>query len=138
MPTRPLARRYVRTSNRRPDVNAFITAWQADGDEGAREAVFDQYFPLARRLARRYRTPHEPLEDLNQVAAVGLLGAIDRLDPSRGAAYGSSASRCQPAPSRRLAGGPQDVLELQQRDDLADLRRQRRIYLERPPVAPGV
>lgn len=91
MPTRPLSRASVRRSSRPSDVNALITAWQEDGDEAAREAVFDQYFPLARRLARRYRTPHEPLEDLIQVAAVGLLGAIDRFDPSRGINFGSFA-----------------------------------------------
>ena len=39
--------------------------------------------PLARRLANKYRSPHEPTADLVQVAAVGLLGAIDRFDPDR-------------------------------------------------------
>jgi RNA polymerase sigma-B factor len=47
--------------------------------------------PLAWRLARRYRTTHEPLEDLIQVASVGLLGAIDRFDPSRGTKFTSFA-----------------------------------------------
>lgn len=83
MPTRPLPRTHVRQTHRRADVNVLISAWQ-EGDRGAREAVFDQYLPLARRLARRYRTPHEPFEDLMQVASIGLLGAIDRFDPSRG------------------------------------------------------
>ena len=43
--------------------------------------------PLARRLANRYRSPHEPIDDLIQVAAVGLLGAIDRFDPDREIAF---------------------------------------------------
>jgi RNA polymerase sigma-B factor len=38
-------------------------------------------------LAGRYRSAHEPLEDLVQVAAVGLLGAIDRFDPARGSSF---------------------------------------------------
>jgi RNA polymerase sigma-B factor len=39
--------------------------------------------PLARKLARRYQNAGEPLEDLIQVASLGLLKAIDRFDPAR-------------------------------------------------------
>jgi RNA polymerase sigma-B factor len=40
--------------------------------------------PLARGLARRYRRGAEPLDDLVQVASIGLLRAIERFDPERG------------------------------------------------------
>jgi RNA polymerase sigma-B factor len=40
--------------------------------------------PLARQLAARYRHGGEPLEDLVQVACVGLIKAVDRYDPERG------------------------------------------------------
>ena len=40
--------------------------------------------PFAGRLARRYRGRGEPLEDLEQVARIGLLKAVDRYDPGRG------------------------------------------------------
>jgi len=40
--------------------------------------------PLARGLARRYRRGAEPLDDLVQVASIGLLNAIERFDPERG------------------------------------------------------
>ena len=40
--------------------------------------------PFAGRLARRYRGRGEPLEDLEQVARLGLVKAIDRYDPERG------------------------------------------------------
>ncbi len=40
--------------------------------------------PLAKRLAGRYRHTDEPREDLEQVACVGLVKAIDRYDPERG------------------------------------------------------
>lgn len=40
--------------------------------------------PLAYKLAKRYQRPGEPLEDLAQVATIGLLKALDRFDPERG------------------------------------------------------
>jgi RNA polymerase sigma-B factor len=53
----------------------------------ARERLVEMYLPLAGKLAARYATAHEPYEDLVQVAAVGLLGAIDRFDPDRGVGF---------------------------------------------------
>jgi RNA polymerase sigma-B factor len=69
-------------------VDWLIERWQAESDRGARDELVQRYLPLARRLARRYDNPYEPLEDLVQVAAVGLLGAIDRFDPDRGVSFG--------------------------------------------------
>ena len=43
--------------------------------------------PLARSLALRYRGGVESIDDLVQVASVGLLKAIDRYDPSRQADF---------------------------------------------------
>jgi RNA polymerase sigma-B factor len=56
-------------------------------DPDAREELFKRFLPLARKLAARYSNPHEPIEDLVQVASVGLLGAIDRFDPDRGVRF---------------------------------------------------
>jgi RNA polymerase sigma-B factor len=50
-----------------------------------------EYLPLARRLARRYGHTSEPLEDLVQVACMGLVMAADRFDPERGTAFASFA-----------------------------------------------
>ncbi len=58
-----------------------------DADAEAREELFTRFLPLARKLASRYSNPHEPIEDLVQVASVGLLGAIDRFDPERGVRF---------------------------------------------------
>ena len=57
----------------------------------ARDAAVTRYLPLAQGLAARYRYSVEPIEDLEQVAAVGLLKAIDRFDPDRGTAFTSFA-----------------------------------------------
>jgi RNA polymerase sigma-B factor len=56
-----------------------------------REALVRRYLPLAHRLAARYRNTTEPMEDLQQVAAIGLLNAIDRFDPDRGSTFISFA-----------------------------------------------
>jgi len=50
-----------------------------------------RFLPLARQLARRYQRTGEPLDDLVQVASLGLLKAIDRFDPARTTAFSSFA-----------------------------------------------
>jgi RNA polymerase sigma-B factor len=52
--------------------------------EASREDLVRYCLPFAGRLARRYRGRGEYLEDLEQVARLGLVKAIDRYDPERG------------------------------------------------------
>jgi RNA polymerase sigma-B factor len=62
-----------------------------NGDTSAREQLAERFLPLARQLARRYQRADEPLDDLVQVASLGLIKAIDRFDPQREVAFSSYA-----------------------------------------------
>jgi RNA polymerase sigma-B factor len=68
-----------------------LERYHADGDPAAREALVERFLPLARQLARRYQRGGEPLDDLVQVASLGLLKAIDRFEPHRATAFSSFA-----------------------------------------------
>jgi RNA polymerase sigma-B factor len=61
------------------------------GDELAREELVARFMPLAKKLARRYAWGREPVEDLVQVACLGLVKAIDRFDHERGVAFSTYA-----------------------------------------------
>lgn len=52
-----------------------------------RRATVCAWLPMAHRLASRFRDRGEPLDDLRQVAAMGLVKAVDRYDPGRGKAF---------------------------------------------------
>ena len=61
------------------------------GDTRARDALVERYLPLARSLALRYQRSFETMDDLFQVASVGLVKAVDGFDPRRGIAFSSYA-----------------------------------------------
>ncbi|TML04991.1 MAG: SigB/SigF/SigG family RNA polymerase sigma factor [Actinobacteria bacterium] len=63
----------------------------ATRDPAARDALVERFLPLARQLARRYQRAEEPLDDLIQVASLGLVKAIDRFDAEREVAFSSYA-----------------------------------------------
>jgi RNA polymerase sigma-B factor len=72
-----------------PDTAALFKRLAALEDGPERDAVRDElvtaWLPMAHRIAGRFRERGESLEDLRQVAALGLVKAIDRFDPERGA-----------------------------------------------------
>jgi RNA polymerase sigma-B factor len=73
-----------------PDAELFARL-RAHGDPRAREQLIERYLPLARRMARRYQHTDEPLDDLVQVASIGLVKAVDRFDSSRQVMFSSYA-----------------------------------------------
>jgi RNA polymerase sigma-B factor len=71
--------------------NDLLRRWHEQGDRAAREELAELMLPLARSLARRYAGKGEPLDDLEQVASLGLLKAIDRFDLSRDVRFATFA-----------------------------------------------
>jgi RNA polymerase sigma-B factor len=71
---------------------ALFKRYAARPTAAGREAIIDRFLPLARHLALRYaRTSTEPVDDLFQVAALGLVKAVDHYDVDRGVAFSSYA-----------------------------------------------
>ncbi|MHB1810250.1 MAG: SigB/SigF/SigG family RNA polymerase sigma factor [Solirubrobacteraceae bacterium] len=74
-----------------PDAQLFARLRRPGGDNHARETLIERYLPLARRLARRYQRTDEPMDDLVQVASLGLIKAVDRFDAGREVVFSSYA-----------------------------------------------
>ncbi|MFD5539524.1 SigB/SigF/SigG family RNA polymerase sigma factor [Streptomyces sp. NPDC127079] len=78
-----------RTHDDAPDTAALFTRLAALEEGPERDALRDElvaaWLPMAHRIAGRFRDRGEAVEDLRQVAALGLVKAVDRYDPSRGA-----------------------------------------------------
>jgi RNA polymerase sigma-B factor len=67
-----------------PDTDEqLLRRYHEGGDRDARERLVERHLPLVRALARRYAGRGEPLEDIEQVGAIGLLKAIDRYELER-------------------------------------------------------
>ena len=79
------------TNHRERDA-ADLRAYAEHREPRARERLIRNYLPLANSVARRFaRGQRVPLEDLQQVAAIGLLKALDRYDPAHGTAFSTFA-----------------------------------------------
>jgi RNA polymerase sigma-B factor len=78
---RQAGRRSSRPKNREEKL---LARYRDTGDMRAREELIAHLLPLAKRLAGRYRHSGESQEDLEQVACVGLIKAVDRYEPDVG------------------------------------------------------
>lgn len=73
-------------------VDALLRAYHRDGDGDARDRALVELMPLVRALASRYAGRGEPLEDLVQVGALGLIKAVDRFDVDRNIEFSTYAT----------------------------------------------
>lgn len=85
--TTMLPREFARLSE-----EELLERYYREGDPAAHEELVDRFMPFARKLALRYLHSREPLDDLVQVACLGLLNAIERFDPGRGKRFTAFAA----------------------------------------------
>jgi RNA polymerase sigma-B factor len=64
-----------------------MAEFRRTGRESVRDELVSTYIPLARSIAAKFQGRGVPLEDLHQVACIGLILAIDRFDGDQGAAF---------------------------------------------------
>jgi RNA polymerase sigma-B factor len=57
-----------------------------------RDELVEAHLPLVEYLARRFRNRGEPLDDLIQVATIGLIKSVDRFDLERGVEFSTYAT----------------------------------------------
>src|SRR4029453_18499930 len=74
------------------EVDPRFAEYRRTGDRDLRNALVEDHVRLPEFLARRFQPRGEPLDDLRQVALVGLLKAVERFDPDRGLQFSSFAT----------------------------------------------
>ena len=69
-----------------------LKRYHEHGESSARDQLAEEMLPLARALAGRYAGRGEPLDDLVQVACIGIMKAIDGFDLARDVRFSSYAT----------------------------------------------
>jgi RNA polymerase sigma-B factor len=85
-----VSRRYKRPDKAR--TRMLLERYHKQGEEVAREQVIQEQLPLAEFLARKFAGRGEPVDDLVQVASVGLIKAVDRFDVDRNIEFSTYAT----------------------------------------------
>lgn len=75
------------TARIRRDVDDLFAEYRSTRDRELRNELVVAHLSIAERCARRYRQRGEPLADLEQVARLALVRAVERFDPSRGVRF---------------------------------------------------
>jgi len=79
-------------STPRHELRADFVTFVDTRDPALRDKLVSSYLGLAEYLARRFANRGEPLDDLVQVASLGLVKAVDRFDPERGVEFSTYAT----------------------------------------------
>jgi RNA polymerase sigma-B factor len=79
-------------ADERDDLRRKFRDYADTKDPALREELVTAHIGLAEYLARRFTNRGEPLDDLVQVASLGLLKAVDRFDPERGLEFSTYAT----------------------------------------------
>lgn len=76
----------------RAELRAKFAEYSRTQDVVLRDQLVGAHLGLAEYLARRFANRGEPLDDLFQVASLGLLKAVNRFDPDRGVEFSTYAT----------------------------------------------
>jgi RNA polymerase sigma-B factor len=76
----------------REQLRAKFEEFAATGDRRVRDELIEAHLRLAEHLARRFANRGVPLDDLIQVASLGLVKAVERFDPERGLEFSTFAT----------------------------------------------
>jgi len=76
----------------RPDHDELFREYRRTGDRALRNQLVQEHLRLGEFLARRFLHRGEPLDDLRQVALIGLVKAVERFEPERGLQFSSFAT----------------------------------------------
>ncbi|HZN14803.1 MAG TPA: sigma-70 family RNA polymerase sigma factor, partial [Acidimicrobiales bacterium] len=79
-------------AEQRAELRRMLAEFAESRDASLRDRVVEAHLGLAEYLARRFSNRGEPLDDLVQVASVGLIKAVDRFDPSREVEFSTYAT----------------------------------------------
>lgn len=74
-----------------PELVERFRAYRRTPTRELRNALVEEHIGFADFLARRFANRGEPIDDLRQVALIGLVKAVERYDPDRGVAFTSFA-----------------------------------------------
>lgn len=78
--------------DQREELRRKFNEFAGDRDPALRAQLVEGHLGLAEYLARRFNNRGEQLDDLVQVASLGLLKAVDRFEPSRGVEFSTYAT----------------------------------------------
>ena len=89
--------RAARTSHDRAHARELFAQLASLGEDDpqrqrVRDELVEMHLPLVEYLARRFRNRGEPLDDLVQVATIGLIKSVDRFDLDRGVEFSTYAT----------------------------------------------
>jgi RNA polymerase sigma-B factor len=83
---------HIESASRAAREQELLRRYHRGGDVRARDQLAEEMLPLARALAGRYAGRGEPMDDLIQVACVGIMKAIEGFDLSREVRFSSYAT----------------------------------------------
>src|SRR5437868_13898021 len=80
------------SAQERAESKAKFVEYRRTGDRKLRNELIEAHKSLASHLARRFANRGEPFDDILQVACLGMLKAVERVDPERGLEFSTFAT----------------------------------------------